>query len=155
MDRRTYLISVFDDNPSAYRIEYRPPSGAAEVHRESIAHSRTSIAHPARTHLRERPANAYNPGEKESVHITPEELQHIHEQRARRILTVAAINKAEVLILGAFGCGAFMNDPEVVASAYKHILLEFEHHFKTIEFAIYCRSEDDSNYCAFANQFRG
>ena len=83
------------------------------------------------------------------VQITPNELRRLHEQRARRIMTVAAQNKAEVLILGAFGCGAFRNDPNVVAQAYRNVLPEFTHHFKTIEFAVYCPPRDDSNYRAF------
>ena len=84
-----------------------------------------------------------------TVQITPNELRRLHEQRARRIMTVAAQNKAEVLILGAFGCGAFRNDPNVVAQAYKNILPEFMHHFGTIEYAVYCPPHDDSNYRAF------
>ncbi|MCQ2335245.1 MAG: TIGR02452 family protein [Paludibacteraceae bacterium] len=107
----------------------------------------------AAPNLRERPSNSYNPGEGESVHITPAELQAIHERRARRILSVAAQHGVEVLILGAFGCGAFMNDPMVVAQAYKNVLPDFLHHFRTIEFAIYCRPADDSNYRAFKAAF--
>lgn len=103
----------------------------------------------AAPNLRERPANSFNPGDGESVAISPDELRLLHEQRARRILTVAAQNKAEVLILGAFGCGAFRNDPNVVAQAYKNILAEFVHHFRIIEFAVYCPPHDDSNYRAF------
>ena len=41
------------------------------------------------------------------------------------------------------------NDPNVVAQAYKNVLPEFSHHFRTIEFAVYCRPNDDSNYHAF------
>lgn len=103
----------------------------------------------AAPNLRERPANPFNPSDGQAVQITPDELCRLHEQRARRILTVAAQNKAEVIILGAFGCGAFRNDPNVVAQAYKNILPEFVHHFRTIEFAIYCPPRDDSNYRAF------
>ena len=103
----------------------------------------------AAPNLRERPANPFNPSEGAAMQITPDELRRLHEQRARRILTVAAQNKAEVLILGAFGCGAFRNDPNVVAQAYKNILPEFMHHFRTIEFAVYCPPRDDSNYRAF------
>ena len=108
----------------------------------------------AAPNLRERPANVFNPGDGESVAITPDELLLLHEQRARRILTVAAQNQAEVLILGAFGCGAFRNDPMVVAQAYKNILPEFLHHFLTIEFAVYCPPHDDSNYRAFKEMIR-
>ena len=107
----------------------------------------------AAPNLRERPSNPFNPGERDAVKITPAQLRSLHEQRARRILTVAALNHAEVLILGAFGCGAFRNDPAIVAQAYKNVLPEFIRHFRTIEFAVYCRPGDDSNYRAFKSIF--
>ena len=103
----------------------------------------------AAPNLRERPANPFNPSDGQAMQISPDELRRLHELRARRILTVAAQNKADVLILGAFGCGAFRNDPQVVARAYNDVLAEFSRHFRTIEFAVYCRPHDDSNYRAF------
>ena len=109
----------------------------------------------AAPNLRERPANLYNPGEHDAVKITPARLRSLHEQRARRILSVAALNHAEVLILGAFGCGAFCNDPAIVAQAYKNVLPEFIRHFRAIEFAVYCRPGDDSNYQAFKSIING
>ena len=42
-----------------------------------------------------------------------------------RILDVAALNNAEVVILGAFGCGAFQNKPEVVARAAKEVITDY------------------------------
>ena len=104
--------------------------------------------------LREQPANPYNPGDGDVKRISKDELYQLHKQRARRILTVAAQNEADVLILGAFGCGAFQNDPQVVARAYNDVLAEFSHHFRTIEFAVYCRPHDDSNYRAFKEIIR-
>ena len=103
----------------------------------------------AAPNLREQPANPYNPSDGDAKRISKDELYQLHKQRARRILTVAAQNEADVLILGAFGCGAFQNDPQVVARAYNDVLAEFSHHFRTIEFAVYCRPNDDSNYHAF------
>ena len=103
----------------------------------------------AAPNLREQASNIFNPGDGESASLSPDELRLLHERRARRIMTVAALHQAEVLILGAFGCGAFQNDPKVVAQAYKHILPLFAHHFQTIEFAVYCPPYDDSNYRAF------
>ena len=104
----------------------------------------------AAPNLREQPANAFNLGDgNQAALITAEQLLALHEQRARRIMAVAAQNKAEVLILGAFGCGAFCNDPQVVATAYKNVLPEFIYHFRIIEFAVYCRPHDDNNYRTF------
>lgn len=81
--------------------------------------------------------------------VSPETLLRLHEQRARRILTVAAQEQAEAVILGAFGCGAFGNDPLVVAQAYRNVLPEFVYHFRTIEFAVYCPPANDDNFRAF------
>ncbi|MDO4492556.1 MAG: TIGR02452 family protein [Clostridia bacterium] len=71
-------------------------------------------------------------------------------KRIRRVLAIAAANGADVLILGAFGCGAFMNPPKVVAKAFEDALAPFRKHFETIEFAVYAPVEDSDNYRAFA-----
>lgn len=81
--------------------------------------------------------------------MTPEALQRLHEKRARSILAVATRNGADILVLGAFGCGAFRNDPKVVASAYASVLKDCRYHFDLIEFAIFCRSFETENYDAF------
>lgn len=65
------------------------------------------------------------------------------------MLTVAASQDADVLVLGAFGCGAFRNSPEVVARAYKTALEQFPKVFKKIEFAIFCTDEEQKNYHTF------
>ena len=83
------------------------------------------------------------------VKITDKELLEIHKKRLTRILDVAALNNAEVVILGAFGCGAFQNKPEVVARAAKEVITEYLHVFKTIEFAVYCSPRDDTNFRVF------
>lgn len=82
------------------------------------------------------------------------ELYKAHLARARRILMLAARNREEVLILGAFGCGAFRNPPAIVARAWKDALQEFSHQFRTVEFAVAGLSGDDANYRAFENEFR-
>jgi len=104
----------------------------------------------AAPNLREKPSNAHNPmaGAKK-VSITPKALLQLHEKRLRRILDLAAMNQNEVVILGAFGCGAFQNDPNVVAMAMKKVIPEYLHVFETIEFAVYCTPKDDSNYRIF------
>ena len=50
---------------------------------------------------------------------SPEELLRIHTSRAERILAVAAQNGIEIFVTGAFGCGAFRNDPAISAAAWK------------------------------------
>lgn len=77
------------------------------------------------------------------------ELFECHVKRAIHILTVAASPKADILVLGAFGGGAFRNDPEVVAKAYKTALEKFPKVFKKIEFAIDCSDEEQKNYHTF------
>ena len=104
----------------------------------------------AAPNLRQRPGNAYNHDDSEAVAITPEELLNLHKSRGRHILTVAASKGVDAIILGAFGCGAFQNDPFIVAEAYKAILGEFRGYFSMIEFAIYCRPREIENYDAFS-----
>lgn len=77
------------------------------------------------------------------------ELFGYHVKRAIHMLTVAAAKKADILVLGAFGCGAFENDPEVVARAYKTALQEFPKMFKKVEFAVYCPPSGSRNYEVF------
>ncbi|MGM9811010.1 MAG: TIGR02452 family protein [Paludibacteraceae bacterium] len=105
----------------------------------------------AAPNLRSVPANQDNADGKIQAVISDEELYRLHVQRARRIMTVAANHHAEVLILGAFGCGAFRNNPAIVAKAYNAVLPEFLYHFRTIEFAVYCTYFSQQNYQAFQN----
>lgn len=84
-----------------------------------------------------------------TLSISDEELFALHETRLRHMFTVAAHHGAEIFVTGAFGCGAFKNNPAVVAQAYKKILPEFDGYFKEIIFAIYCRPQETINYDTF------
>ena len=91
----------------------------------------------AAPNLRENPRNQYNiDASEEKLTLTDEELYNIHVKRARNILNVAVKNEDDYLILGAFGCGAFRNNPEIVAKAYKDVLQDYMYCFKVIDFAI-------------------
>lgn len=105
----------------------------------------------AAPNLREVPNNGWcNVGESNNaVQIPDDELYNVHLSRAKAILNVAAENKIHNLVLGAFGCGAFQNNPEVVAKAYKTALDEFQGVFENIEFAIYCKDYETQNYEIF------
>ena len=86
----------------------------------------------------------------DNIRIYDKDLRELHKKRARRILDIAVSNGEDVIILGAFGCGAFKNPPEVVAQAYKEVIQDYLYDFKTIEFAIYCPPQRGSgNYHAF------
>lgn len=104
----------------------------------------------AAPNLRSKPSNAMNPDSgSRDVSINPGELLELHKKRIGRILDIANANGAEVVILGAFGCGAFQNSPDVVARAMKEIVEKYLYSFETIEFAVYCPPENTKNYDVF------
>ena len=107
----------------------------------------------AAPNLRENPASRYNSGEgRDRLLLSDDELASVHRKRDRRIFDAAVQNKVDVLVLGAFGCGAFRNSPTVVADVMLTLAKEYEHAFKTIEFAVYCPPFDDTNYRIFAER---
>jgi len=111
----------------------------------------TNVITCAAPNLRAKPANRMNAGEAEkAVKITEKELLALHEKRLRKILDIATAEGNEVVILGAFGCGAFENSPQVVALAMKNVIKEYLHVFKVIEAAVYCSPKDDTNYKVFS-----
>jgi uncharacterized protein (TIGR02452 family) len=88
-------------------------------------------------------------GAEEEPAISPKHLFQIHTKRLGRILDVAVQQQVDVMILGAFGCGAFMNDPAVVSKAMVQVAREYAHCFKVIEFPVFCRPREKENYVAF------
>lgn len=72
-----------------------------------------------------------------NIHISNHELKEIHVKRAKNIMRVAAFNGADILITGAFGCGAFKNPAKVVASAWHEALNEYRQKFFFTAFVIY------------------
>ena len=70
------------------------------------------------------------------------------------MLDLAAEQGAEVLVLGAFGCGAFRNPPKTVAAAMRDALRDYRQCFETVEIAVYCAPGRDENYRAFSEIFK-
>ena len=91
----------------------------------------------------------YNPHKKRPVSM--EKLEEVFRGRIRNILEVAAANDVDVLVLGAFGCGAFNNPPEMVAGVFRHLLIEkgYGKFFKKTVFAIKKNDRQNSNLLAF------
>ena len=94
-------------------------------------------------------SNIHAPLVNGGTYMNDAELFGYHVKRAIHMLTCAAAKGADTLVLGAFGCGAFQNNPEVVARAYKTALQEFPKVFRKIEFAVYCPPGGSRNYEVF------
>ena len=104
----------------------------------------------AAPNLRERPSDAMNPyAGAEAAKITPEELEKLLISRVRRIFEIAVADGNEVLILGAFGCGAFRNPPEIVAKVFNTAMQDYLCYFDTIEYAVYHTEREVANYETF------
>jgi uncharacterized protein (TIGR02452 family) len=58
------------------------------------------------------------------------------ESRAERVLAVAAAHGHRKLVLGAWGCGVFRNDPAVVAAAFAAQLARAQGRFDHVVFAV-------------------
>lgn len=73
--------------------------------------------------------------------------------RIYTILASAKKNHVKTLILGAYGCGVFGNDPNMVACIFKFLLLKyFNNNFENVIFAIPINFHIE-NYDAFKNIF--
>lgn len=81
--------------------------------------------------------------------MSGKELLSIHKSRGEKILRTAAAHGADCMVLGAFGCGAFGNDPHVVARAYRELLADLGGLFTEVVFAVYASSRDSVNFQIF------
>jgi uncharacterized protein (TIGR02452 family) len=70
-------------------------------------------------------------------------------RRARRVLRVAAAGGHRRLVLGAWGCGVFGNDPGTVAGILRDALTT-DPHFDEVVFAVLDRQAGTPTYAAFA-----
>lgn len=82
------------------------------------------------------------------------DLEMTFKIRMEKMLRLAVSQKTECIILGAWGCGVFQNDPEKVAGYFQNLLAgEFAGHFRKIVFAVYDRSKTQACYQAFQEAF--
>lgn len=95
-----------------------------------------SVITCAAPNLREKNVGMFNVDKKVDHEVSKEELYAIHLKRAKRVLAIAARKGVVNLVLGAFGCGAFKNDPETVALAWKAAVDQMRLDMN-IEFAVY------------------
>jgi uncharacterized protein (TIGR02452 family) len=89
-----------------------------------------------------------------SAAVNARELQKINETKAdvieavmrtriEKVLALSTAKKHRTLILGAWGCGVFSNDPEMIASLFHEALTgKFANCFERVVFAILTNDED-------------
>ncbi|MFE3413518.1 TIGR02452 family protein [Streptomyces mirabilis] len=75
--------------------------------------------------------------------------------RAERVLETAAAHGYRRLVLGAWGCGVFRNDPAQVAGAFHDLLVEgrFEGAFDHVVFGVLDRTRDQATRGSFEQAF--
>ena len=84
------------------------------------------------------------------------EIEGLLAERAGRVLAVAAHHGVQTLVLGAWGCGVFRNDPATVARVFRGHLLDggvFEGRFARVVFAVYDTSSAKTTLTAFRAAF--
>lgn len=87
--------------------------------------------------------------------VNYEKLKTINYHKIKAIIECAVENNIDILILGAFGCGAFANDPSLIAKTFKKILIDEEYYkyFEKVHFAIFTTVNETKNIDEFNNIF--
>ncbi len=86
------------------------------------------------------------------------QVEPVMLSRMEKLLSLAVIHGHGALVLGAWGCGVFANDPERVADWFhRHLAREgnFRAAFRKVVFAVLDRTEDRSTLRAFEKRFGG
>lgn len=91
---------------------------------------------------------------KEREQADDQQIEAVMKERIRYILDVAAMNGHRTLVLGAYGCGVFRNDPVDVARYFHDVLVQekFRQSFERIVFAVLDRSAGQRIIKAFQEQ---
>ena len=83
-------------------------------------------------------------------------IQSVMLDRMEKVLTIAASHGYEYLVLGAWGCGVFRNEPATIAELFKEQLTEhpfFKQRFKKVLFGVLDSSKKKETYNAFQKVF--
>ena len=125
-------------SPHVAVIRAAPP---AQPLREPLLHGLSVIT-----------AAAVNAGHARRQGVDDATIRSLLLERARRVLAVAAAKGHDALVLGAWGCGVFKNDPAVVADVFATLLEgDFADVFTVVSFAL----RNDTNRVPFEVRFRG
>jgi len=77
----------------------------------------------------------------------------VMKSKIRAILSTAIKNETRNIVLGAFGCGVYGNDPDWVATQFKQELDIVGGYFETISFSILDDRNGRGNFAAFKKVF--
>jgi len=76
--------------------------------------------------------------------------------RGAKLLSLAAYHQCDALVLGAWGCGVFRNDPAIVAQMFADLLLangQFSGRFKSVLFSVLDTRGERKIFREFLNRF--
>lgn len=117
-----------------------------------------SVAAPNSTALKSRSiSNGFlmdNANSNQNQHVSDQQIKDALQIRILNTLRAFKKNRVDLLILGAFGCGAFGNDPKLIARIFKDNLEkpDLKRAFKEIYFSVYDRP-NGPNYSIFKQTF--
>jgi uncharacterized protein (TIGR02452 family) len=89
----------------------------------------------------------------------PENISKISEvlyARGEKVLSLAAYYNCDAIVLGAWGCGVFRNEPSLVAQMFADLLLnegKFANKFKTVLFSVLDITESKNIFTKFNSRF--
>jgi len=83
----------------------------------------------------------------------PEQAKVAMKRRMKIALAIFAEKGCKTIILGAYGCGVFRNDPSDVANWWYELLTEYGGHFDKVVFSILDRSKDRECLSAFERKW--
>ncbi|NET55533.1 MAG: TIGR02452 family protein [Symploca sp. SIO2E6] len=89
----------------------------------------------------------------------PQEGKKIVEalyNRGAKLLSLATYHGCDALVLGAWGCGVFMNEPSIVAQMFADLLLpkgQFAGRFKTVLFSVLDSTKQGKTFREFQSRF--
>lgn len=83
-----------------------------------------------------------------------DELTPALRERVHKVLATGLAHGHDAIVLGAWGCGAFRNDPHDVATIFKEALHgPFKNHYRAVTFAVLDGSKRQRNISPFERAF--
>lgn len=84
------------------------------------------------------------------------QIEPLMRERIAAVLAIALAHGHQAVVLGAWGCGVFRNDPDRVAEWFhEHLTGGFRGAFRRVAFAVLDHSPDESTFHAFSRRFEG